>query len=723
MKLTVDRVCRILLWIGCVWFAFTAFWGVGDMPTAGHLGAGSAVSTMIAEASLQWHTVYPLWDWYRTVNPYPAAVYTHHPFGVYWMSAVFVKLLGHRDLVCNLPAAMMSTAIPPLLFRIGKRAWGTVAGTATALGFVVLPITIGFSIFHNVEVITIFGTVLFFFGHLEYQATGRKRYLVTSIVGATIGTSGDWPGYLLIAPLLAWAFVRAFTLPQWMTPHVNARRYTLWWAWCVAATLMTCALWLGLFQHVDRIGEWLAQGKSRGGGSDMPLALVLEARKNWIDFSFTPLAIAVGKLAVPVILVRVIWRRRDEEVLSLAALFGAVAQYVIFKRGADVHVFWPHYFGLYYALAVGQLVATAESMGTFVGRFAIPTRARAFGLLWVGVVSVVSIFMIFPDGARSLGIWRRSGGKYDDRGALWESDADFLFVVAKLARPTLRRAEILAHQGPWGWEHDWALAGLSEESQDPTNRNPFWFARARELGAEHLKRVASKNHLRIFGDGVVVVTRGEPNAPLDAYSLHEREPNLLEWMFTNNTEPVRKLDMTPDPFMTWEWRVHLDQPAAPPTAAPATLNELRIAHNVALAEGHEADAESLREKLVDQLDRTRETHFEDGSELMGDLVTHGVNPTIEIYVRANGPTAGDSTFTNRSAVIKANPLSLIPIDTTECDHAYPPALSTKLWKANFIYVFHAALNHRIGLEKYWGTWAGGPRRTQGAPNIDLVELR
>ncbi|HEY2366320.1 MAG TPA: hypothetical protein VGH87_08045, partial [Polyangiaceae bacterium] len=510
---------------------------------------------------------------------------------------------------------------------------------------------------------------------------GHPIHLVTSVIGAAIGTSGDWPGYLLVAPLLAWGFVRAFMLPKWATPHVNASRYDKWWAWGVAATLGTCALWMGMYQHVDRIGEWLAQGKSRGGSADMPLAQVLEARKNWIEFSFTPLAIFIGKLAAWVAVIRVIVRRRDEEVLSLAALFGAVVQYVVFKRGADIHVFWPHYFGFYYALAVGQLVVTAQDIGAFAGRFIAPMRSRAISLVLAGLVSLVAIFMIWPDGVRSLGIWRRSGGKYDDRGALWDADADFLFVVTKIGRPNVHFGEMIAHQGPWGWEHDWALAGMHEESQDPTPRDPVWVARARELGPDHLKRVVSTHHARIYGtDGVVVVLRGEPNAPLDAFSLHETEPNIFQWMFTNNTEPVRKLDNKPDPFMTWEWRVHLDQPANPPTAAPGTIDEVRIAHNVAIAAGRNDEAEKLREKLVDQLDRTPETHFDDGSELMGVRVTHGVKPTIEVYMRAGGPTASDSTFIIHSSVVKANPLSLIPIDATECDHAVPPALSTKLWK-------------------------------------------
>ena len=719
----VERVCRVLLVIGCAWFAFTAFWGVADMPTAGHLGAGSAVSTMMAEASLQWHTFYPLWDWYRVVDPGPAAAYTHHPFGVHWVSAVFAKVLGHRDITCNLPAAIMSSFMPPMLYRIGKRAWGVVAGTATALGLVVIPITVGFSIFHNVEVMTMFGALLFYLGHVEYQATGRRRWALASVLGVLVTTSGDWPGYLLVAPVLAWAFLRAFTLPSWMTPAFNRSRYHVWWAWSVAVALATFALWMGFYQHIDRVGEWLSQGRSRGGGSDVPLATVLETRKNWIDFSFTPLAIAIGKLAAWVAIVRLIVRRVDEEVLSLAALAGAIVQYVVFRRGADIHIFWPQYFGIYYALAVGQLVVTAQWLGDFVGRKLAPLRARAIAATMAFVTMAPCIFVVAPDGVRSLWVWRRTGGKYDDKGALWASDADYLFVVKKLIRPYVHHGESIGRfGGGWGWEQDWALEGLNEEAGDPSPRHQFWIARARELGADHLKKLVAKYHVRIYGDeGVVLVKNGEPYGPLDAYSLHEHEPNLIQWMFTNNVEPVRTIDDKPDPFETWEWRTHLDQPATAPTATPTTLEELRIEHNVRVAEGNATEAERLRERIVDQLDRN-EAHFDDGSEMLGVRVTKGVKPMIEVYFEAGGPTPGETTFAIRADIVKKNPLSLIPVDPVECDRAEPPALSTKLWKKGFIYRFEAALNHRIGRELYWGTWSGGPRRKNGLPKIDLVEL-
>jgi hypothetical protein len=47
-------------------------------------------------------------------------------------------------------------------------------------------------------------------------------------------------------------------------------------------------------------------------------------------------------------------------------------------------------------------------------------------------------------------------------------------------------------------------------------------------------------------------------------------------------------------------------------------------------------------------------------------------------------------------------------------------MPTKLWKAGYVYKFEAALNHRIGLEEYWATWAGGPARLHGDPKIELA---
>jgi hypothetical protein len=245
-------------------------------------------------------------------------------------------------------------------------------------------------------------------------------------------------------------------------------------------------------------------------------------------------------------------------------------------------------------------------------------------------------------------------------------------------------------------------------------------ARASGLGADHLRELARKYHLRIYGD-VVVVTRGEPHAPLDAFSLNEHEPNPFQWMFVNNVEPARRIDDAPNPFLTWEWRTHLDQPATPPTAPPQTLDETRIAHNAAVARGDDAEAARLLDEIRKAIVRDPETHYDGDQELMGVRTTNGVQPKIEVWFQAGGPTASDTTFGVRSQVVRKNPLSLFPLDPIEREMAHPPPLPTKLWKRGFVYDFDAVMNHRVGLERYYGQWRGGPpTKRGGSPNVDLA---
>jgi hypothetical protein len=712
----VERFCDVLGALASVWFAFTAWWGEFQIPAGGHIGAGGAANTMLAEASIKWHTLYPLFDWYADKNPYPAAATCHHPFGQYWLSMIALHLFGHRNFVPNLPAAILSTLTVPLLYKTGKRAWGPVAGVATACGFAFLPITVGFSQFHNLEVIVIFGITLYFHGHLKYQETKRTRDLVLSMVGATFAVAGDWVGYLIMAPLLAWGFAKTFVVAR---PRLSST-YARWWAWSVAIAVGSLMLWIGMFRHADKLVDWINAADSRGGGADIPLSKVLEARKHWIDFSFTPLAIAIGKLVVPIAVLRLVVRRRDEELFSLAALFGAAIQYVVFKHGADVHIFWPHYFGLYYAYALGQFVATAGDVTRLVTRFIAPMSMRTAGLVAASLALAVSVLLVMPDTVRALKIWRATGGKYDDNGTLLRTHVDMLVVVQDIV-PRVPAGERVAYHSSanWGWEHQWSVDGPSVEASEPSAAYPFWFARASALGGDHTRELARKYHLRIYGD-TVLVTRGDAPGPLDAFSEGEHEPNVFQWMFVNNVEPVREITTTPDEFETWEWRVHLDQPATPPSRAPVTLDETRIAHNAAVARGDAAEAQRLLAQIRGELVREVETQYEDDHELMGVRVTHGVKPTLEIWFRAGGPTTHDSIFAVRSSIVKKNPLSLVPIDTVDREMAWPPALSSKLWKAGFVYKFEAVLNHRIGLERYFGAWRNGVRPKHGSETIDLV---
>jgi 4-amino-4-deoxy-L-arabinose transferase-like glycosyltransferase len=731
---TIDRVARWVVVVASAWFAFAAAWGMFGIPGGGHIGAGGAGNVMAAEQMIRWKIMYPAWGWYTGERP-PTEVYLcHHPFGQYYVPAALYWLFGHHDVLVPLPAVLMSVAIPPLLYGIGKARWGAPLGAVAAAGYTVVPIAVGFSSFWNLETMCIFGALLFFWGHTRHMATRRRRYLVASLVGLATACSGDWVGYLIVAPTLGWAFLRAFVIPLRLTPRFRLEPYARWWALSVILVIVSLAWWIGLFHHVGQISEWLNAGSSRGGGdaTDLRASLrtTLDARKAWIEFSFTPLAIAIGKVAAPVCLLRLLVTRFDEETYSLGLLFGATLQYVVFKEGADVHIFWPHYFAAYFALALAQLAgAIGAVIGWVAGRFS-RMRAPAVAAIAGLVVGLFPVVAMAHDGVASLWLWRRTGGRYDDNGTLIQSSVDFLSVINQVIKPRIRletRLDRYPSMG-WGWEQLWTYQGDSDVVAKPAagvaaGAHPFWVARGSGMSGDEERRIAAAAHVRVYGD-VWVVDQREPNAPLDAFSLNEHEPNPFEWLVYGGTEPMRSIGKSPDPFSTWEWRTHLGQPATPPTGEPVTLDAQRIAYNVAIAQGDDAAAKRLRERIESQLDRGPATTFSQGVRLIGTRVTHGVQPRVESWFECTSPM-GEVSFNVRSTVEARAPFSLIPPDPTDREMAYPPTLSTKLWRPRFLYMTDAVLNHRIGRERYAGAWqsrdgSSPPRRTDGKPDTTLA---
>ncbi len=733
----VERVALAVVVVATVWLGFTAVWGMGGIPGGGHTGAGNAGTFMAAEQMVRWHSLYPGRSWYTGIRPEGAALMCHHPYGQYYVPAILFFLFGHHDALIHLPAIVLSTAIPPLLYAVTKERWGAPIGAVAAAAYVVVPIAVGFSSYWNLETICIFGTLLFFWGHSRHMTTGRGRYLAASLAGLVVVVSGDWIGYLLVAPTMAWAFLRAFVLPARLTPRFRTGPYARWWALGVVIMVASLMWWIGLFAHAEQIPQWLGAEDSRGGGGIGTLHEALQSRRPWIDFSFTPLCILLGKLAAPLCALRLLVVRRDEETYALGFLFGAVVQYVAFRKGADVHIYWPHYFAAYFALALAQLAGTLGFAVAWIVRRVRPvgmTRPQLAGALGLAL-GLLPVVAMTHDAVRSLGVWRRTGGRYDEHGSLIRSHVDLLFVLQEVVLPRMRPGmSIDAHKSvQWGWEFQWKSQAVGNGADAPAvggdvTMHPFWIARASGLTGDEQRKIAASAHVRIYGDAWVVDQR-EPPAPLDAYSLNEREPNVLEWLFYGGTEPMRSIGATPDPWLTWEWRTHLGQPAVLPTGTPRTLDEMRIAHNVAVATGDQAGAGRWLQAIEQPLDRTPATSFTWGLHLLGVRVTQGAEPRVESWfeVAGDAPT-GDAAFDVRSTMEARDPWSLIPPDPTDREMAYPPRIPTRLWRPGFVYVTDAVLNHRIGRERYWGHWRaragnnGAPSRVDGQPQTTLATL-
>lgn len=734
----LDRTARLVALGACVWFAFAAAWGMFQIPGAGHINAGSCATSGFSEVIARGLSAYPSNQWYLPGKPAPVSYYCHHPLGVYWLSALCDALFGHRDFVVHLPPVLLSFAIPPLLYGIGKQHWGAGVGAVAASAYVVVPIAIGFADFNNHETMTIFGSLLFFWGHSQHQSTGKRRHFAASLIGAVTACSADWAGYLVVSPLLLWAMLRAFVLPRDWTPRFDVRSYARWGVLSVAIVAGLFCLWMALFFAAGKLDDWLASARMRGGDAT-PLKTVLAMRKNWIDFSFTPLAITLGKIALPVCALRALVLRRDEELYSVCTLFGAAVQYIAFKRGADVHIFWPHLFAEYYALAMAQVAAT---LGGLVERgLRLHRSAAALARIpqiggWAAMaLGLLPSVLMAPDALRSLSLWRRTGGRYDDKGTLIRDDIDLLSTVRSVIVPSKAAGDgIDVHSRVgWGWEHVWTYVGPHhavgdpEADAPPSSNHPFWVGRASTLSARDQMRIAARAHVQVYGD-IWVVDQRKPASPIEAWRVDEREPGPLEWLAFGGWEPIRTIGSAPDPLTTWEWRIHLGQPAETPALQETqALDEMRIAHNAAVSEGSRSRAEALRAQIEARLDRSVETQFDQGVTLIGVRVTHGAQPRLEIWFAASGPTKVDSVFRVRSTVEARGWTSVVPVDTTDREMAYPFRLPTSLWRDGFVYELDVVLNHRIGRERYWGTWstrAAGlaPRRVDGRAETTLAVL-
>jgi hypothetical protein len=727
-----QRISRWVVIVSSAWFAFTAFWGLGGISGSGHLGAGSAGNVMAAEQIVRWHIWYPAWDWYQPKPPTVPNYICHHPFGQYYVPAFFLWILGHHDYVVHLPAAILSALVPPLLYGIAKEHWGHAAGAVAAASYVVVPITVGFSTFTNLETFCIFGALAFFWGHTRHMATGKRRYLVVSLVGLWFSCAGDWAGYLLVAPMLVWCFLRAFLLPARLTPRIHFDRYAKWWGLSIGMVAGTLLFWLALFAKADQIGQWVMAATGRTGSEGTKLKEVLESRKIWIDFSFTPLAIKLGKWAFPVALVRLLWTRLDEEAYSLSLLFGAVVQYVVFKQGADVHIFWPIYFAPYFSLALAQMVhAIGASTGWLAGRF-LPGRRAMIAAWTVLALGLVAPLRMAYDGVASLWVWRRTGGRYDDKGSYIRSNIDQLDVTEQVLMPQTARGTTMDVNGTagWGWEQQWKWAGMLSEVGMPlagsraAASHPFWTGRGSNMMGDIERKIAAAGHVRIYEDQWIIDQR-EPPGLVDAYAVEEREPNFFEWLWYGGTEPRRLVGKQPDPWLTWEWRTHLGQPAFPPTGNPVTLDQLRIAHNVAVSQGDTAGAERWREKIEAAIDRGVTAKYDSFVTLIGVRRIDGVEPRLETWWETTSDGTGDVAFAVTSLLVGRAKYSLIPGAGPERDMGQQPEISTKLWKAGFIYSTQVVLNHRIGIERYSGHWStrdgsAVPQRVDRKPDTTLL---
>jgi len=696
---------RVLAAVATLFIAVVGIWEIGGPFGAGHYSAATAVA-LGGENMLRWHVIAPV-TVVTAGPPAPADFYCHHPFGVFWTAAGFVALFGHHAWVCRLPAVLASILMPRLIFGAGRALYGPLGGGIAALGYVVLPITLAYANYLSLEVLCMFGMALATYGFVRFAQCGRRRFAVLAVAGMVYGACVDWPGVMFDAFVLGALFLRGFVLKRFF-PALAFERFATLWATAVVLVAAVLLFHLAVFQKLDHLFELLKQGEFRANGSDLPLSDVLESRSYWLALAFTPLAIVLGKVGVLALLTRLVWLRRDLELFPLAVLATAIVQYVVFKQGADIHFFWPQYFALYFAYALGALVAALGAAGQWAiaGRWG---KSRFANMSWaVAGLALMALIAILPDALVTLRYARKSGGRFNERGLIIHPDFDKAAALAAVARdlPPDAIVGLPAGMKPSYWM-DWVLERPVRYVSIPRARafNVSTFVldtRFETRGA--VESVTRDFAVRAFGPFLVADVHGVPG-PLEGYALVRRPPTFWERLFVASTHDA--FEVVPDPFTTWELRAHVGQTPNPaPPGQARDFESLRILHNIALDRGDAPAAARVRNELLAGVDRSVARRYSLGVELLGVRLEQGASTLLTVYFTTSAQLPTDVEFKITSHVQAPPAFTLTPIDKLPWDVGMPFAMPTQLWRPGFIYSSVTELTRRPGRERYDGAFRG-----------------
>jgi len=711
-----ERAGRALMLIATVLLGAVGLWEIAAPFAAGHYAASTAVA-LSGENMWHWGVIAPV-PRYLPGPPSPSDYYCHHPFGMFWTAAFFGGVFGHHDWVCRLPAVLMSTSMPWLIHRAARAAWGPMAGGLAALTYAVLPITLAYATFFALEVPTMFGMALGTWALVRFFQAGTNRYAVFSLVGLGYAAAVDWPGMLFSGLVLGGLFLRGFVLRR-LFPPVAFERFATLWASLVALLAAIILFHAAAIAKLDQLGELMRQGEFRALGADRPLDEVLQNRAYWIALAFTPLAIGLGKIAAPIIFVRLAVRRSELELIVLALLGTAIFQYVVFKQGADIHFFWPQYFALYAAYAVGALTVTLEEG---VARY-FPARTAAAGVVALAL-GLASLAAIAPDGLVALRYARKTGGRFNEKGLIIHPDLDKQAALSKVAE-TLPEDAFVGLDGSMKQMYwmDWTLRRPVGPMPFPKLgqglRQSHFAVDLRFAAPAQTASLVEQFQTQAFGPYLVADLRAV-TTPLEAHVLVPREPTLLERLFVSSSHA--SYNVVPDPFLTWELRHHFDRATAtPPAVAPKGSEQLRIAHNIAVLAGDTSGAARLRERLLAGADRGIAREYTDGIAMLGGRFETGASDFFTVYFEAGPPLRTNYPFGITSHVERARAFSLTPPDDKAWDVGMPFVVPTTLWVKGFIYAAVTEILGRPGRERYDGAFRGrgAPVPVEGPAEVTL----
>jgi hypothetical protein len=414
--------------------------------------------------------------------------------------------------------------------------------------------------------------------------------------------------------------------------------------------------------------------------------------------------------------------------LPLVVLAMACFHYIVFSEGADVHIFWSHYFAPYFALALAGVAESLKDLWLALpfarAHFADETRRR-IGAGAVALGFVVPLLMA-RDAFSALVYGRKTEGRFNEKGLFIQTDKDKAAALEFFAES--ERTDhyvVLDPNMKWALWMPWVLPGPARTGSESPHwiTDRYYVTDGRFSNSRSLRDVAARNHTMVVGPFWIFDYKA-PVGPLEGFCIERRAAHGLERFLVSSTHDLHTV--APDPFLTWEMRDYLlQQPNPEPAVAPKTFEQLRIAHNMAVQRGDVEAQRALRDKLLAGTDRSAATEYTDGTRLLGVRFESDASDVLTVYFESSGPSS--PRFTIRSRVEAKAPGSLVPADALEWEVGLPPTIPHDAWKTGYIYSSITELCPRPGRERFVGSWITGPREPPlttraGAREVTLLVL-
>ncbi len=683
---------------------------------------------------------------------HPRPVLCHHPYGISVLQGIAYLVFGHHWFTVRAGAIFCSVLSAPLVYAFGRRAWGVIPAAAATVFFVFVPIDLAYANFSNLEEPTICFGLLFAWATAGLFQTWRARYLVFATVGALGTSNADWAGLMFVGPVVIYAFFRAYVLPRRWVGSIHERMHARWFAYATAAAVGTLILYLALFGKADKIGD--LDGELRpavgGGAVDAGGHVQREAQALAQPDADADSYGALG-IGIPLALAR-LWRR-PLEIVPIAWFFAACFQYFAFKQGADIRIFWPHYYAPAAALATGTIVATLLQGRTALLRLAEGVRGRASptpdpssavtprragGDAWdcglrygtaivLGLVVGVPLALMARVGIPELVQARKTGGRMDDGGRFIASDTDLIQFVQWAFENVATKGSVVQVLEKFNFNyaceyavhrpHNRVNSLTSTRLEDPQR---VAVVDTRNQSEKDLENIAKQFAVQAVGP-FWRVDRAVKGPSLMAHRYEEREPGPLEWMLVSATDSVRKISPDEDPFVTWEWRDALGLPAPPPDDTPVTVNDLRIAHNIAVAQRAREREVELRARIAGLMGRPAGLHYSGGVTLEAIDIHWGPAIVVTLFWSTDDHFKRvDANYQIKCKVVGKPKLWVIPIEYAEKDMAPVAPIRPANWRPGYIYAQRFTALHRLGREECRGGFSSDLRPVKGEPNPVII---